>query len=100
MMQTLQVDLAENQYQRLADTAETRDASMTVLVIEAIEAFLNAESLHNRYARLIRKQALWDRNPKALDAMRLDLIYHSEALEGSPLTKFQIESAIREQSLR
>ncbi|MBN2006414.1 MAG: hypothetical protein JXA21_23885 [Anaerolineae bacterium] len=96
-MQTLQVDLAEHQYQRLANTAEARGASMTDLVIEAVEAFLSAESLHNRYARLIHKQALWDRNPKALDAMRLDLIYHSEALEGSPLTKSQVQSAIKEQ---
>jgi len=99
-MQTLQVDLAENQYQRLANTAETRGASMTDLVIEAIEAFLSAESLHKRYARLIRKQALWDHKPKALDTMRLELIYHSEALEGSPLTKAQVESAIKEQSVQ
>ncbi len=99
-MQTLEVNLAENQYQRLADTAEARGASMTDLVIEAIEAFLSSESLHRRYTRLINKQALWDQNPKGLDALRLDLIYHSEALEGSPLTKSQVESAIKEQSLQ
>ncbi len=99
-MQTLQVHLAESQYERLANTAEARGASMTELVIEAIEAFLSAESPHNRYTRLMRKQALWDQHPKALDAMRLDLIYHSEALEGSPLTKTQVESAIREQSVQ
>lgn len=95
MMQTLQVNLAESQYQRLADTAEKRNASMTDLVIEAIEAFLSSESLHKRYTRLINKQSLWDQSPKDLDAMRLDLIYHSEALEGSPLTKSQVESAVQ-----
>jgi len=30
--------------------------------------------------------------------LRLDLVYHSEALEGSPLTRTQVEKAIRELS--
>lgn len=30
--------------------------------------------------------------------LRLDLVYHSDALEGSPLTKTQVEKAIRELS--
>jgi hypothetical protein len=30
--------------------------------------------------------------------LRLDLVYHSEALEGSPLTRAQVEEAIRELS--
>lgn len=33
-----------------------------------------------------------------LDNLRLDLVYHSEALEGSPLTKAQVEEAIVELS--
>ena len=41
---------------------------------------------------------------QSLDArmahLRLDLIYHSEALEGSPLTRTQVEDAIRELSTR
>ena len=32
--------------------------------------------------------------------LRLDLVYHSEALEGSPLTKSQVEDAVRELSPR
>jgi hypothetical protein len=35
-----------------------------------------------------------------LSNLRLDLIYHSEALEGSPLTKSQVENAIKELSPR
>lgn len=63
-MQTLQVKLAENQYQRLENTAEARGASMIDLVIEAIEAFLSSESLHNRYARLIHNKLYGIKIPK------------------------------------
>ena len=42
-----------------------------------------------------------DRSTDAhLANLRLDLIYHSEALEGSPLTRAQIEDAVRELSPR
>jgi len=40
-----------------------------------------------------------DQNVRArLADLRLDLVYHSEALEGSPLTRTQVEKAIRELS--
>lgn len=40
-----------------------------------------------------------DRSIQArLADLRLDLIYHSEALEGSPLTRDQVEEAIKELS--
>ncbi|MFQ5858096.1 MAG: hypothetical protein ACE5LU_21030, partial [Anaerolineae bacterium] len=127
VMQTLQLVLSESQYERLRHAAEERDTSITDLVLEALEAFLRSAAAERRYARLARKQALWrawqeaDRWPQpgtplvreqpaaytvepapsvhaCLADLRLDLIYHSEALEGSPLTRTQVEEAIRELS--
>ncbi len=94
-MQTLQVTLTDTQYPRLTETAETHnpDASPAVGVLEV---FLAPELTDDGYARVAQKQALWQANPQSLNALRLDLIYHSEALEGSPLTKSQVASAIQE----
>jgi hypothetical protein len=123
-MQTLQVALSKSQYERLRDEAEKRNIVANDLVLEIIEAFLASEDVGNRYARLARKQATWHdrrgarearlvreqaadytvRTDRSLDArladLRLDLIYHSESLEGSPLTRAQVEDAIEEQSTR
>jgi len=52
--------------------------------------------------RLLREQPpnySTGQNPEIasrLADLRLDLIYHSEALEGSPLTRDQVEEAVRE----
>lgn len=120
VVQTLQLVLSESQYERLRHEAERRHISMTDLAVEAIEAFLRLSATEHRYVRLARKQALWrtyqpglpgaqlvreqpatyavepDRSIHArLDDLRLDLVYHSEALEGSPLTRDQVKDAIR-----
>ncbi|MBN2005720.1 MAG: hypothetical protein JXA21_20355 [Anaerolineae bacterium] len=94
-MQTLQATLTDTQCQRLTETAETHnpDASPATGVLEV---FLGPEAADDGYARLAQKQALWRTSPQPLDALRLDLIYHSEALEGSPLTRSQVASAILE----
>lgn len=121
-MQTLQVTLSESQYERLHDEAEKRNIAANDLVLKIIGAFLAAEDARNRYDRLAQKQATWYarrgerdaqiireqpaaytvRTDRSLDTrladLRLDLIYHSEALEGSPLTRSQVEDAIGEQS--
>jgi len=123
-MQTFQVTLSKSQYERLRDEAEKRNIEVNDLMLEVIEAFLASEDVRNRYARLARKQTTWRarrggreaqfvreqaadytvRTDRSLDArmadLRLDLIYHSEALEGSPLTRTQVEDAIGEQSTR
>lgn len=54
--------------------------------------------------RLVREQAVdyTLKRDQDMDAhlanLRLDLVYHSEALEGNPLTRVQVEDAIRELS--
>lgn len=54
--------------------------------------------------QLVREQAVdyTLKRDQSVDAdlanLRLDLVYHSEALEGSPLTRVQVEDAIRELS--
>ncbi len=103
-MQILQLPLPEAQYERLQHTAQARRTSVTDLALEAVEALLRSEAMKSRYTRLASKQAAWwalDVNLRTrMDDLRLDLIYHSEALEGSPLTKSQIEQAIEELSPR
>jgi len=73
---------------------------VTDLVLEAVEVLLRSEVMKSRYARLASKQAAWwtlDENLRTrMDDLRLDLIYHSEALEGSPLTKTQVKETIEE----
>lgn len=129
-MQILQLVLSDSQYERLRREAEERCTSTTDLVLEAVDVFLRSVPTGDRYARLARKQAVWqtwqeaDRTTQAglpiaslareqpaaylvepdrsiqarLADLRLDLIYHSEALEGSPLTRDQVEEAIKELS--
>ncbi len=93
--------------------------------MQAVEAFVRSQYREARYARLTRKSAAWralqvqapvshpdgatlresdatyqvkpDPHLKEqLDDLRLDLIYHSEALENSPLTRAQVKDAIQE----
>lgn len=91
----MQIAIMESQYQSLEQAAHDRGVSVADLVMEAVTAWLQSAARQARYARLARKQALWRAQPVALDALRLDLIYHSEALEGSSLTKEQIAQAIQ-----
>ncbi len=100
-MKTLQLTLSEQQYEQLQREAEERKTVIDELVLKAVEAFLNtaATERQERYTRLERKQAAWRSRPPdsaQLDNLRLDLIYHSEALEGNPLTKNEIKEAIEE----
>jgi hypothetical protein len=100
-MKTLQLTLSERQYEQLQREAQERKTVIDELVLEAVEAFLNSATIERkeRYTRLDRKQAAWrDRLPDSaqLDNLRLDLIYHSEALEGNPLTKDEMKEAIEE----
>ena len=101
-MPTLEIALSENRYEQLAWLAQDRQT--LILVSQAIEAFLHAQDREARYARLARKGAAWralqakpdPRLQERLDDLRLDLIYHSEALENSPLTRDQVKDAIEE----
>ena len=105
-MKTLQLTLSERQYKQLQREAKEQKTVINELVLEAIEAFLNPAVIERRerYKRLARKQVAWRNRALAstrdvqagLDNLRLDLIYHSEALEGSPLTKDEIKDAIEE----
>ena len=94
----MQVNIVEGQYQQLARIAVERGVSMEDAVKEALEAWMRSAARQERYARLSRKQARWRAHPTDLTALRLDLIYHSEALEGSPLTKEQTVQAVQELS--
>ncbi len=93
-MQTAQVTLTKTKYSRQTERADTHNSDASP-AIGVLEVYVSPES-DDDYARLAYKQTLWRANPRPLDALRLDLVYHSEALEGSPLTRSQVASALQE----
>jgi len=98
-MQTLEITLSPSQYEKLDREAQRWQESIETLIQQVIDEYLERlvaiEATQALYPQLAYKQALWQESQPWLgpdgeahrEEMRWELIYHSEKLEGSPLSK-------------
>ncbi len=103
-MPAVQLTLPEIHYQRLKQAAQNRDTAVDELVLEAVEAFLDSlETGTDQFERLAYKQTAWQKRlakpsekiSRTMEDLQLEFIYNSEAIEGSPLSKSEIEQVVR-----
>ena len=97
----LEVPLSEEEYQLLRSHAARLHLSPSQLCRQAIATYLDELDEENQslYADIQAKQRRFMSAPPlssaARQSLRLELLYHSEALEGSSLTKEDIQEAVK-----
>ncbi len=105
-MQTVEITLSPSQYERLDREAQRRQEPIETLIQQVIDEYLERlaiiEATQALYSQLAHKQALWRESQPWLgpdgeahrEEMRWELIYHSEMLEGSPLSKQEMRVSV------
>jgi predicted DNA-binding protein len=105
-MQTVEVTLSPSQYERLDREAQRWQEPIATLIQQVIDEYLERlaaiEATQTLYSQIAQKQALWREsqpwtgpNGEAhREEMRWELIYQSERLEGSPLSKQEMRVSV------
>ncbi|NIN99240.1 MAG: hypothetical protein GTO49_30570 [Anaerolineae bacterium] len=104
-MQTVEITLSPSQYEKLDREAQRWQEPIETLIQQVIDEYLERlaaiEATQALYSQLAYKQALWQESQPWLgpdgeahrEEMRWELIYHSERLEGNPLSKKEMRDS-------